>query len=80
MSIEVQLGRIADHQPLQLPRMHVHRRQPHHLALDLFPVGKGINEQALVLVDRDHQFPTATFLQPFSIPGGHHHPAFRIES
>jgi hypothetical protein len=54
--------------------------QTHQFALDFFPIGQGIDEQALVLVHGDHQFAAATLLQPLPIPGRHDHPAFGIES
>ena len=37
-------------------------------------------QQALVLVDGNDQIAAATLLQPLPIAGGHHQPAFHIES
>src|SRR5580704_2928759 len=79
MGIELQIRRVPHHQPLQPPRIGIHRGQTHQLALDLLPVRQRVDEQALILVDRDDQFPTATVLQPLAVPGWHDQAPLGIE-
>jgi hypothetical protein len=70
---------MADHQALQAPYLRVQGGQFVELALDVFSVREGVEQQALVLVDRNDQIPATTFLQALAVAGGHHQPAFHIE-
>ena len=57
--VELQVGGMTHHEPLELPRLRVQARQAHQLAFDLLPVGQGIEKEALVTVDGDDQLALA---------------------
>src|SRR5688500_20080740 len=47
------------HQALQPARLRVQRRQAHELSLDLFPVGQGVEQEALIPIDGRDELPLA---------------------
>src|SRR5688572_17545912 len=53
MPVDLEIGGMADHEPLQPPRLRIEAGQAHQLSLDLFPIGQGIDEEALVPVYGD---------------------------
>src|SRR5690606_7565964 len=47
-AVELEVGRVTDHQTLQTARDGIERRQTAQLELDLFPLGQRIDEQATI--------------------------------
>ena len=60
MPVELDIRRMADHQALQAARLRMQAGQAHELAFDLLPVRQGIQEKALITIDRHHELPLAT--------------------
>src|SRR5215472_1256710 len=70
---------MPDHEPLQPPRRRVQARQAHELAFDLLPLGQGIDEETLVPVDGDDQFPLGEFVDLHAVTRGHDHPSLVVQ-
>src|SRR5476651_2858999 len=70
---------MPDHESLQPARLCMQARQAHELALDLLPVRQGIQEKALIAIDRHHELPLGTLGDLFSIPVGNDHPALVVQ-
>ena len=77
--VEGQISRVAHHQPLQPARRRIQARQAHQLAFDQLPLGQGINEEALVLVDGDHQLPCGELVDLLPVAVGHDHPPLVVQ-
>ena len=76
MPVELEVGGVTDHQPLQPPRLRVQGRQAHQLALDLFPVRQRIDEQALVARSTvATRRPWLRSSDVLAVPGRHGQPA-----
>src|SRR5258707_6654167 len=78
VGVELQIGGVTDHQALQAARLRLQGRQRHELALDLFPFGQRVDEQALVAIDGDDELPAALLAQPFAVTRGHDHPSLVV--
>ena len=79
VSVKWQIGRVAHHQPLQPPRRRIEAWQAHQLAFDLFPLGQGIDEEALIPVHRDDQFSLGEIEDLLAVAGGHDHPPLVVQ-
>src|SRR5690606_36865924 len=78
MAVEDHFLRVADHQPLQAPRLRVQAGHGIELLFDLFPLGKGVDAQALVAVDGDHHAASRGRGQFGAMLCRHHNPALVI--
>ena len=79
MPVELDIRRVAHHESLQFARLRVQARQTHQLALGLFPLRQGINEEALLTIDGHNQFALSLGGDLLPITGRQHHPPLVIQ-
>jgi len=79
MTIHIKLRGVTDHQSLQSTRLLVQTWQPYQLALDFFPIRKGINQEAIIAIYRSHQLTVATRSNPFPISGRNGETPFGVQ-
>src|SRR5690606_9713571 len=79
VAVEGHFLRVADHQPLQAAHLRMQAGQGVELGFDLFPLGKGVDAQALVAVDGYHHPPGRGRGQRSTMLGRDHHPALVID-
>jgi len=79
LPVELNVGGVTHHEPLQLARPGVHAGEAHQLAFDLFPLGQRVEKEALVLVDGENQFPLGALHELIPVPAGNDHPALGVQ-
>ena len=69
MPVDVDFCCITNHQTLQSACLLVQTWEFYEFLFDVFPIGKRINQQAIVLVHSGHQLPVATGSDPLPVTG-----------
>src|SRR5690606_6470679 len=79
-AVELEVGRVTDHQTLQTARDGIERRQTAQLELDLLPLGQRIDEQATIgAIHGCDQTPIGALDDALAITGRHREPPLRVE-
>ena len=64
---------------MQPSRRGVEAGKGHQLAFDQLPLGQRIDEEALVAIDGDHQFPLGELIDLLAVAGGNDHPPLVVQ-
>src|SRR5690606_12217237 len=79
VAVDLDLGRMPEQHALEETGLLVLVGEPHQLALDVFPLGGGIEQQTAVAMDRQDQTAAAVLLQLPAIARRKRHAALGIE-